>query len=150
VPQQSSSTVPGGGPPATVAAATVLWFAAFAVGVLSQVLPLGGTDLAGPTGAAAPAGLRLNPLVLLLLGFLATVAPRMRAGHNWARLVLTVVGAAMLVLASSALATVPVLVSAGGPGVLATLLLVGWFLLLAAAVTTMYLPASRAWFAPGR
>lgn len=140
----------GAGPrrPRQIEAAWALTLAAVAAEVLVWVLgvfvvaPTGldeMTEYSGRSGAITQLAWSAGVLTAFLASWLA-VAARMRAGHGWARAVLTVVGAVFLLLRFGGLG-----MDAIDPA---------WWavvnalpdLLAAAAVVPMYLPEARAHF----
>lgn len=149
-------------PPRDVRTAFVLWLGAIAASVVANLLGLLVVEeVLAATVARAPgtpdpeavAWARLNAysliigVTLLVLGVGLFLATRMRSGVNWARIVLTVVGAIDVLIG--------VLGLIGGsdvPGVegavpaLLTVLTVVELALVAAAIWCMYRPPAAAYF----
>lgn len=122
--------------PATVTGAFIIWLITVLIGLASGVLLLVSASAAIAQGAgatstsASPAGFLVVSLLTIAIALVQLfVVFKMRAGRNWARIVLTAL--AVLQIAG---------VVAGDTG--------GWIGLAAAAVATvlMYFPASNAYF----
>ncbi|MFJ3922150.1 hypothetical protein [Streptomyces sp. NPDC090022] len=136
------------GRPRPVEAAWVLTLAAVAAEAAVWVLgafvvaPTGLDELTaslGARGAARQLALSGGVLAVLLAGWLA-VGARMRAGHGWARVALTALGAAFLLFRIGDLG-----MSGAQPAAWAALAALP-DLLAAAVVVPMYLPAARGYF----
>lgn len=84
-------------------------------------------------------------LYLIALALVALFAFKMRSGRNWARIVLTVLGAIGILLNLGGLFGGG---SAGGGNVVDLILPIVQLVLLGAAIFLMYRPAANAYFAP--
>jgi hypothetical protein len=123
-------------PPAPVRRSFVLWIAAVVVGLVAS-----GVSLAEAPAAAAPTGLVVGLLVLVLF---VGCAVALRRGRAWARLVLTVVGGL------SVLVTVLGLLLSAGQGVtfgaVSTVAGLVQAALIVAAILSAHRAGANAWF----
>lgn len=147
--------------PPEVRTAFVLWLAAIAASVLANLLGLLVFDevLAAalaqsgaetpPEAVAAARGIAYALLVGVVLATVAVglfLATRMRGGANWARIVLTVIGAVYVVFGVVGLLGGP-RTPGGVVGVLIAVLGAVEMLLILAAIWFMFRPRASAWFA---
>lgn len=139
-----------------------LWLAAIVAGAAStllgsllfeDILAISGEELPpelGPEDAQLALAFGAVLLVVFTLGVLALLllfAFKMRAGRNWARIVLTVVGGVILVIGLLGLGGTFALFGLGALGVLAGLLSLAQLVLFAAAIFFMFRPGASAYFA---
>lgn len=133
-----------------------LWVATLVIGVIGVVLSYGQirqvqAQMINQMGAQNPpidqsmiertatTALVIGTVVwLLFVAAMFLFVFLMRAGRNWARIVLAVLGGLDVLLSLFGIA-----VAGSAAGLLQLLLLVG-------AIVTMFLPAANAWFAPRR
>lgn len=80
-------------PPTPVRRSFALWIAAVVVGLVGSVVAVLGTPAPGAAGGVAG-----TVVGLLFLGLLVSCALAMRAGRNWARVTLTIVGGVSVLL----------------------------------------------------
>lgn len=148
-------------PPSAVRTSFLLWMVDIVLSLVSVVLlVLGGEELmmmvGGPPAETDPA-FQQGATISLIVGVvfaLAVIAVellcvfKMRAGRNWARIVLAVVAGLSVVLGLVSLGETVAMLTAGGLAAAVGVISLIGIPLLAAAVVFMYLPAARAWFVP--
>lgn len=97
--------------------------------------------------AAASAALVIGLVIAVVFIVLYVLfAFKMRAGRNWARITLTVLGGISVLLTLIGIGTILALFSAGVVGILGGLLSFVQVLLILAAIYFMFRPASNAYF----
>jgi small-conductance mechanosensitive channel len=146
-------------PPAPVRTSFLLWVVNAGLAVVSMVLLLlGGPELmmAGQPTQMDP-GFQQAAMIGLYVavGFLLVVialelffAFQMRAGRNWARIVLAVLGGLAILLGLLGIGSTFAMLGAGPLGAAnAVISLIGYPLTIA-AIVFMFLPGARDWFAP--
>ncbi|WP_083886657.1 hypothetical protein [Actinoalloteichus spitiensis] len=148
--------------PATVNTAFVLWMANAVLGILAatavfltidtavarQVAASGVSAELGETviGFARSTVLVAATISALLAGLMILFVFMMRAGRNWARIVLTVLGALSVLGTLSDLGSLAANFEIGGPGILLGILAVAQPLLIVGGVVMMYLADSNRYF----
>jgi hypothetical protein len=112
-----------------------------------KLMTAGVPDLDPALAPAATAGLIVAALFILVAsGIEFGLALRMRAGRNWARMLLAILGVLSLLLGALSIDQAINMLSAGWEGlVVAGITLIG-IPLTAAAIVYMYLPGARAHF----
>jgi magnesium-transporting ATPase (P-type) len=147
-----TAPAPARRPPTAVRTSFLLWVISVVLAVVGIVMlfisaePLTAGD--PMTAVRERAILGFVFFVSVILALVLFCAVRMRAGHNWARIVLTVYGGLSLLPGVKDLGDTIGMLSAGG---LAAVVAVGALIgipLTVAAIVSMYLPTARDWFAP--
>ena len=162
-PSGTGPTGPGGplprlAPPAEVLTSVKLWFASIIVGLVGGILVFALTD----QSASVRKAMETNPsaltesqlrtaetvgllvglvLVLIVLGLEVLFVLKMKAGRNWARIVLAVLGGL------SALSSLSGLARGLGAGTVINFISM---LLLIAAIVFMFRPATKPYFSQPR
>lgn len=151
-------TVQSAAPPSPVRTAFLLWVINVALSVLSIVLlVLGGPDLMLAGQTVDPAMRQAAMIgVYVAVGFLLVLialelffAVKMRAGRNWARIVLAVLGGLAIVLGLAGIGATLAMLDSGGLGAANAVISLIGYPLTVAAIAFMFVPGARAWFAPG-
>lgn len=145
---------PAAAPPADVQTAFKLWIADIVVGVVGILLVfLIGAELPPElSGEEARAALAIGFIVfivftLVLLALSLLFVFKMRAGRNWARIVLTVLGGISLLFGLIGIGDTFALFGLGVVGAIAALLSLAQLVIIAAAIYFMFRPAASAYFA---
>ncbi|SHK13355.1 hypothetical protein SAMN05443637_1032 [Pseudonocardia thermophila] len=153
--------------PADVETSFKLWIASVIVGLISSVIAfiqmpamidaaIAAQPL--PTGLSESDlrfGIQIGIVVGIVVGliFLALYLLfvfKMRAGRNWARIVLTVLGALSVLFTLISFGSVIQQFSAGALGAVSAILTIGQLLLIIAAIVFMWRPAAAAYFSQSR
>lgn len=146
--------------PADVQTSFKLWIADIVIGVVATLLlfTLPGevivprSELPPGVDPATADAIVLGAIIfgvvlgLVLLALQLLFVFKMRAGRNWARIVLTVLGGIGLLGGLFGLGRTLAFLAAGGLGVLVGLLSLVQLVILAAAILFMYRPAANAYF----
>lgn len=140
--------------PKSVDTAFLLWIVAAALGVIGAVLGLAmqdaimeeTADQLGITVEEADAGAVGTIVNLLFIALWVGVAFAMRAGMNWARIVLTVLGGLSVLFGLFGLASLPILLAVGGLGVLQVFLNIGSLVVIIAAIVFMFRAEANHYF----
>jgi hypothetical protein len=117
--------------PTVVVTSVWLWMAYLVLDVAIGLAAF----LSLPSGAIAPPRIEVLVGALLADALMFAFALVMRRGHNWARIVLAVLGGLRLLLL-----LLMIIASVGN-----AVLIILW-LLVGAAVVTMFMPAANVWF----
>jgi hypothetical protein len=144
-------------PPAAVATSYRLWQYAAAVSVLVSAMSVPiAADVAVARGTPLPpvagdatliAGAFIGVLITAVVAVVVVVlAGRMRRGTSWARTVLAVVGAAIVVTGLLSLGGTMVLFGVGLLGPLVAVLSLADLVLVGAALSFMFRPGVASWF----
>jgi len=121
--------------------------------LFDDILALSGTELPPElTAEQAQAAVAIGAIVaivfsLVLLGLVLLFIFKMRAGRNWARIVLTVLGGITLALGLLSIGNTLALFDLGIVGALSALLSLAQLVIIAAAIYYMFRPAASIYFA---
>jgi hypothetical protein len=170
-PSPAGPPTAAGAPPKDIQTAFNLFIAHIVLGVLGAILSFAlvgpivdvalrqagvrASDL-GPQGqaqveAAVRTGIIVTVIVaVVLLALYIFFVFRMRAGKNWARIVLTVLSALSVLSALFNFGSFGTFLNAGALGVISVIITIIQLILIITAVVFMYRPAANAYFTGAR